>query len=130
MPKPAAAAQSSHRRRRWKIAEARSVLAALASSGRSLTEFAIRKGLEPQRLRRWQRRLAREVRVRRPVRVARPASTSTALQTPAVIELRPSPSLRSVESIEVVLGSGVTLRVAETIDPTALARLVTALRGC
>jgi hypothetical protein len=46
-----------------------------------------------------------------------------------VIELRPSPSLPSVEPIEVVLGS-VILRVAQTIDPIVLARLVTALRGC
>jgi hypothetical protein len=33
--------------------------------------------------------------------------------------------------IEVVLVSGITLRVAETIEPAALARLVSALeRGC
>jgi len=125
MLKPAAAAPlssaSSPRRRRWRIAEARSVLAALASSGLSLPEFASQKGLEPERLRRWQRRLARD---RRPAGTARPAP-------PAVIELRPSPNLRPVESIEIALPSGVTLRVAETIDPAALARLVTALeRGC
>lgn len=92
-----------------------------------MPEFAIEKGLEPQRLRRWQRRLARARAVHRPTQVR---AASTASQAPAVIELRPSPSERSVEPIEVVLGSGVTLRVAETIDPTALARLVTALRGC
>jgi hypothetical protein len=122
MPKPAAAAESSPRRRRWKIAEARSVLAALAASGLSLPEFAMRKGLKPQRLRRWQRRLGRDVR-----HPGAPAPT-----TPAVIELRPrsSPSVRSGEPIEVVLGSGITLRVAETIEPAMLARLVTALRGC
>jgi hypothetical protein len=114
MPKPAAAAEST-RRRRWKIEEARSVLDA---SGLSLSEFAIQKGLQPERLRRWQRRLAREV------RAATPA-------TPGVIELRPRPSLRSAEPIEILLGSGVTLRVAETIDPATLARLIAALdRGC
>jgi transposase-like protein len=130
MPKPAAAAPSSPRRRRWKIAEARSILAALASSGLSLPEFAIRKGLEPQRLRRWRRQFAREV--RRPAGRARPARTRPAAPTPpAVIELLPSPNLRPVEPVEIVLTSGVTLRVAETIDPAALARLVTALkRGC
>jgi hypothetical protein len=47
-----------------------------------------------------------------------------------LIELRPSASLRPAEPIEIVLGTGVTLRVAETIEPTVLARLVTALRGC
>jgi hypothetical protein len=51
--------------------------------------------------------------------------------TPAIIELRTGPSSRSVEPIEVLLGSGVTLRVAETIDPATLARLVAALdRRC
>jgi hypothetical protein len=92
----------------------------------SLPEFASQKGLEPQRLRRWQRRLAREG--RRPARAAGRATPAS----PAMIELRPSssPSLWRAEAIEVVLGSGVILRVAETIDPATLARLVTALRGC
>ncbi len=47
-----------------------------------------------------------------------------------MFELRPTPSPRRAEPIEIVLGSGVTLRVAETIEPAALARLVAALRGC
>jgi hypothetical protein len=104
------------RRRRWRIAEARSVLAALASSKLSLPEFAAQEGLEPQRLRRWRSRLAGEAH--------RPAPP------PPVIELRPSPNLRPVEPIEIVLASGVVVRVSEAIDPAALARLVTALRGC
>ena len=109
------------RRRHWKVTEARSVLVALASSGLSLPEFAIRNGLQPERLRRWRRRLARDVRAVQPVAPA----------TPAMIELRTGPSPRFVEPIEVVLGSGVTLRVAETIDPATLARLVAALdRRC
>jgi transposase-like protein len=129
MPKPVAVAQSLPGRRRWRVADARSVLADLAASGLSLTEFARQKGLESQRLRRWQRRLARDVRRSARARGARPARL--AAPTPsAVIELRPSPSVRPAEPIEIVLASGVTLRVAETIDPVALARLVTALRGC
>ena len=128
MPKSATATapQLLPGRRRWKIAEARSVLAAAEASGLSLPEFARQKGLEPERLRRWQRRLARDV--RRPARAAGPAVPAS----PAVIELRPSSSasLWRAEAIEIVLGSGVTLRVAETIDPATLARLVTALRGC
>ncbi len=55
---------------------------------------------------------------------------SASPSAPAVIELRPTPSPRRVEPIEIVLASGVTLRVAETIEPAALARLVAALRGC
>ena len=126
MPKPATATPVLPGRRRWKIAEARSVLAELSTSGLSLPEFANQKGLEPQRLRRWQHRLAREG--RRPTRPRGPAAAAT----PAMIELRPSssPSLWRAEAIEIVLRSGVTLRVSETIDPATLGRLVTALRGC
>ena len=123
MPKSAAAAPTS-RRRRWKIAEARTIVAELAVSGRPLPEFAREKGFEPQRLRRWQRQLARKV--RRTARRPGPASSAA----PALIELRPSAGPRPAEPIEIVLGSGVTLRVAETIEPAVLARLVTALRGC
>ena len=129
MPKPVTVPKSLSGRRRWKIAEARSVLAALSASGLSLPEFASQTGLEPQRLRRWQHRLGREV--RRPARAGGRA-ISAAAAPPAVIELRPSssPSLWRAEAIELVLGSGVTLRVSETIDPGTLVRLVTALRGC
>ena len=129
MPKPADVPLVLPAHRRWRRAEARSVLAALAASGLSLPEFASQKGLQPQRLRRWQQRLDREV--RRPARAAGPEIVA-APAAPAVIELRPSSrsSLWRAEPIDVVLGSGVTVRVAETIDPTTLARLVTALRGC
>jgi hypothetical protein len=130
MPKPATAPLLLPGRRRWKVAEARSVLAALSASELSLPEFASQRGLDPQRLRRWQGRLDRDV--RRPARAARPV-ISAAVAPPAVIELRPSsrPSLWRAEVIEIVLASGVIVRVAETIDPATLGRLVAALeRGC
>jgi transposase-like protein len=94
----------------------------------SLPEFANREELEPQRLRRWQRRLARED---RPARAPRPARRTVPVP-PALIELRPTPnpSPPRAEAIEILLASGVVVRVADTIDPAALARLVTALRGC
>jgi len=104
------------RRRRWKINDARSALAALAASGLSLDEFAQREGLQVQRLRRWSRRLTKEDRraaAVRPVRVV----------APELIEIRP----RRAEPVEIVLASGRVLRVAETIDVAALARLVAAL---
>jgi hypothetical protein len=128
MPKPVYT-QSSSRRRRWRAADARAVLATLATSGLSLPAFASREGLEPERLRRWQRRFAREERL--PARGSRPRpgpAGPTAPTAPAVIELRPSP--RPAEPVEIVLVSGVVLRVAEAVDPAALARLVAALRGC
>lgn len=121
MPKLAAAVPSSQRRRRWKIADARPILATLVASGLSLGEFARREGLEAQRLRRWQRRLAREAPPARPTRPAKPASA------PELIEIRP----RRAEPIEIVLASGRVLRVTETVDVAVLARLVAALEhGC
>lgn len=116
MLKPRAAATPASPRRRWKVADARSALAALARSGLSLDEFADREGLQVQRLHRWRRRLADDG--RRPVPVA----------APELIEIRP----RRAEPVEIVLGSGRVLRVAETIDVAALVRLVAALErpGC
>lgn len=111
------------RRRRWSAADARAALSALASSGMSVGAFAEREGLDAERLYRWRRRFAREHKA-----AARAAAPPTA---PALIELRPTRSPRRAEPVEIVLGSGVILRVAETIDPAALARLVAALeRGC
>lgn len=132
-PEPAAAPHVLPGRRRWKETEARAVLAALAASGASLTEFARVEGLEPQRLRRWQERLARNEHEARaqpaPTRARRRSLAAPA--APALIELPSSPGARCAETIEVVLASGVTLRVAETIDPATLARLVAAFeRGC
>jgi transposase-like protein len=81
----------------------------------TVNAFAKREGLDAERLYRWRRRFARE---REAV-------------GPALIELRPTPSARRAEPVEIVLGSGVVVRVAETIDPATLARLVAALeRGC
>ena len=107
---------------------ARSVLAELAASGLSLPDFASLKGLEPQRLRRWQRRLAGEL--RRPARA--PGSARPAVPAPPpLIELRPTATTRPAAQVEIVLASGVVVRVAETIDPATLARLVAVLeRGC
>ena len=108
MPKPRPLVPLS-RRRRWSSADARAVLSALAKSGLSASEFAIREGLDVQRLCRWQRRLD----------AADPPTRSM----PPFLEVRPG----RVETIEVVLGSGRVLRASESIEPGALARFVDAL---
>jgi transposase-like protein len=126
MPNPQAHAPYS-RRRRWRAAEARAALNALAESGLSVSAFAEREGLDEERLYRWRRRFAREGKAE--ARIVTPPAT------PAIIELRAatsrSPRRVETEPVEIVLVSGVVLRVAETIDPARLARLVAALeRGC
>ena len=126
MPSPQAQAPYS-RRRRWRVPEARAALDALAASGLSVSAFAEQEGLDEERLYRWQRRFARE-------RKAEPR-TVTPSATPAIVELRTATSPNSrrdaTTPVQIVLVSGVVLRVAETIDPARLARLVAALeRGC
>ncbi len=99
---------------RWSVADARMALKELAASGLSVHAFARREGLDEERIYRWRRRFA-----------AMSAPHGDAAM-PAIIELRPPQ--RRAEPIEIVLASGVTLRVADTIDPSALSRLVAALR--
>jgi transposase-like protein len=91
------------------VADARAARAALTASGLSPSGFARREGLDVERLYRWRRELAAE---------GRPAAPA-----PELIEIRPRPAA----SVEIVLASGRVLRVAETIDVAALARLVAAL---
>jgi len=99
----------------WSEADARAVFVELAASGLSLSEFARREGIEEGRLYRWRRIVAETA----------PRNTSPP-PSPPVIELRSS--TRVAERVEIVLPSGVTLRVAETIDAAALARLIAAAR--
>ena len=94
--------------RRWTAVEGRAALTALAASGLSAAAFGEREGLDPQRLYAWERKLG--------VAKAR-------VQRAEFVEVR-----RAVtERIEVVLRSGVVVRVAETVDAEALRRIVEAL---
>lgn len=45
-------------RRRWRVGDAEIVNSALSESGCSMSEFARRHGLKPERLRRWRSRLS------------------------------------------------------------------------
>lgn len=99
----------------WSEADARAVFVEQAASGLSLSEFGRREGIDDARLYRWRRHF-------NGVTKRRAAPTPQ----PAVIEIRSAE--RPGERVEVVLASGVTLRVPDTIDPGALARLVAVLR--
>ncbi len=100
----------------WSAADARAVFVEHAASGLSLRDFARREGIDPGRLYRWRSQLAEKGERR----------SAPAAPAPAVIELRAGP--RPSERVEIVLASGVTLRVTEAIDPAGLARLIAALR--
>lgn len=104
-------------RRRWSETEARAALAALEASGLSTAEFARRQGLEPHRLYRWQGELQK----------AKAASRAAGSPSPpALVEIHP----RRAEPVEIILGSGRVMRVSETIDVAALARLIGVLDQC
>lgn len=101
-------------RRRWRVDDARAALATQAASGLSAKDFARREGFDVARLYRWRHQLSAEVRGRQPAA--------------EFIEIRP----RDAERVEIVLTSGRVLRVSETIDVAALARIIAALEtsGC
>lgn len=125
MQKPHAHSSStSLSRRRWTAEDARQALAAMARSGLGLSAFAIREGLDPQRLTRWRRQLASLAppRFEEVIRVVTPVTGN-------------GDAVTSVERerFEVVLPSGRVVRVPESFDAGALRRLldvVDEVRSC
>ena len=85
-------------------------MAELEASGLSIAAFARRAGVHPQRLRNWRARLGAE-------------SGGTAAR---FVEVQHH---RVAEAIEIVLPSGVMLRVRETVDVGALQQIARALSG-
>ena len=100
-----AAASSYRTSPRWTASEGHAALTAFASSGLSQTAFCRREGLDPQRLRAWLKKLGS------------PGTLAT------FVEVAP----RVAERIEIVLPSGVMVRVVESVDAAALCRIVDAL---
>jgi len=101
--------------RRWSADDARAALSALSASGLSAREFAVKEGLDVQRLHRWRRRLAE------------PCEATEAAPTFVEVVGRPT------DVVEVVLRSGHVLRVSESIEPQALGRIAAVLEelpGC
>lgn len=94
--------------RRWTETEARDALAALDASGLSTAAFAVREGLDVQRLYWWRRRL----------------TVSSDVAAPSFVELRAS---SAIEHVEVILRNGRVLRFSAAIDTVVLRRLVAAL---
>jgi transposase-like protein len=98
--------------KRWTAARARQVLAEAKESGESLSAFAERHGIDPQRLYSWRRKLEASTASSEtfvPVRVASEA------KTPASCD------------IELVLKTGSIVRVGPDFDIRALRRLIEAL---
>ncbi len=104
--------------KRWSASRARELLTEAKQSGESLSAFAQRHGIDPQRLYSWRRKLdagrgpdssgAREAFV--PVRVASEATVAPL-----------------ASGFELVLGVGRMIRVGAHFDASALRRLVEVL---
>jgi hypothetical protein len=97
--------------RRWTSEEAGQALAALDQSGLELTAFAIREGLDPQRLSRWRRRLAASPPVFEEVLASEVIAADAAIH-------------KRQERFEIVLVSGRVVRVPESFDAGALRRIL------
>jgi hypothetical protein len=103
---PRSRAESVFSLPRWSEADAREVLDALERSGEPVAAFAAARGLDAQRVYVWRRRLGAN------------AGRTTFRE---VVIAEPVPQ---AASFEVVLPSGVTVRVATSFDPDALVRLL------
>jgi transposase len=99
-------------RPRWTEQDARVVLAALEQSGKPVATFAAEHGLDAQRLYAWRRRLG--------------GAEPTTFQE---LIVRPSPAASLGDPFEIVLPSGVVVRVPISFDAVALERLLTVLRA-
>jgi hypothetical protein len=128
MPKPVVRRSSTYlQRRRWTPEDAKEALVAQAQSGLSLSAFASHEGLDAQRLFRWRRRLDADA-----------PETATFEEvvgrgvTSAFGDGGPPPGSESAR-FEVVLRSGLVVRVAESFNADALLRLLNTLvevRSC
>lgn len=110
--------------RRWTAEDARRALDDLEQSGLELRAFAIREGLDPQRLARWRRRLAGQT---------GPAFQEIVVREPAtVVEMDVARSALG-QHFEIVLTSGRAVRVPASFDAGALRQLleiVEQVRSC
>ena len=111
---------SPFNRPRWTEHDARTALAALARSRKSVSTFAAEHGLDPQRLYSWRRRLGG----------AEPTTFRELIVRPSH---EVSSSVSAGSRFEIVLPSGVVVRVPESFDSAALERLLEVLaqaRAC
>lgn len=100
----------------WTEVEARGVLSALEKSKLSVVEFAHQRGITPQRIYWWQKKLAGK---------ASRKSTALALLPIRVTGGEP----RRGEPVTVLLRTGQMLKVGRGFDEEAFARVIAVLEG-
>jgi len=108
-------------RGQWSEHEARGVLSAWRKSGLSLERFATERGLVPQRIRWWRKKLE-----------GKPASApSTSGASVALLPVKVSAASipKRGEPVAVYLRNGQVVRVGRGFDEEAFARVVAILEG-
>ena len=131
------------RRRRWPAEEKLRIMSEALEPGAVVAAVANRNGVCRSQLYTWLR-LARDDRLPGisiapqpatsfvPVRIGPLATSAPSIGAPASPPPDTRPALasrRRTSAVEVILGNGRMLKVDESIDPAALARLVDALDG-
>ena len=121
MSKTRAIGSSSARpRRRWTPTEAMRVLAAQAESGLPVSVFAAREGLSAHRLFRWRSRLGAST--------PKPPTFEEVVPRKAP-PTRNEPAPLTHDRLEIVLRSGLVVRVGESFSADALRRLLDVVGG-
>jgi transposase len=123
------------RRRHWPAEEKLRIMEAALAPGAVVAAVADRNGVCRSLLYTWLRQarsgqlagisLAASPFV--PVRIEEPAPPRPA--SPSAVPALPSKSRRRASIVEIVLGNGRVVKVEDSIDPGALARLIAALDG-
>jgi transposase len=128
------------RRRHWPDEEKLRIMSEALAPGSTVAAVADRNGVCRSLVYLWLR-LARSSRLPGislsdppatsfvPVRIEPPQRPALAEGPPATQVARPAGARRRTSMVEVTLGNGRSLKVDESIDPGALARLVAALDG-
>ena len=113
-------AATRRRRRRWTSKEAKKVLEAQVESGLTVSAYAAREGLSAQRLFRWRRQLGASAPPRPTFEEIVPRHATSQLGDTA---------LSACNRLEIVLRSGLIVRVAESFNEEALRRLLGVIDG-
>ena len=103
--------------KRWSAERAREWLTEAKQSGESLSAFAERHGIDPQRLYSWRRKLDG----------VKGAASSTKSEVFVPVRVASTASAMPASGFEVVLVAGRVVRVGADFDAGALRRLVEAL---
>lgn len=118
----------SHRtsRTRWTPEQAKVVLDELERSGMSPRAFAARRGMDPERLYRWRARLSGST-TRSIAKVTAPGFTEVSVSGAPVAHYRTLGN-----GFEIVMTSGVLVRVGPSFEPSALRELLAVVTdaGC